>query len=344
MTNSLPPELLPDRPERASLAIVTPVYNEATSISLFLKAMIPILSQTHCDWHIYFVNDGSTDNTLPILLEFAKKSHRIKIINLARNFGKEAAMTAGLESVDADAVVIIDVDLQDPPELIIDFVAKWREGYDVAYGVRASRLDDTPLKRSTAGLFYQIFNRISRTQIPENVGDFRLMDRRVVEAVRQLPERNRFMKGLLSWVGFPSAAIPFHRSARAAGQTKFRLKSLWNFALDGLFSFSTMPLKAWTYIGGLLTVSAISYAAFIVGRTLLTGTEVPGYASLMVVLLTASAAQLLSLGIIGEYIARLTIETKRRPIYLIEGEYDRRRLLGKVPETSASPEQNVETA
>jgi len=328
MSTPILPQLRPTRPDKPSLAVIAPVYNEADAIPLFLEAMTPVLNQTGSDWHIYFINDGSQDDTLSILLEMATKSHRIRIINLARNFGKEAALTAGIETIDADAVVIIDVDLQDPPELIIDFVQKWREGYDVVYGVRASRLDDTALKRSTAGLFYRIFNKLSRTKIPENVGDFRLMDRRVVEAVRQLPERNRFMKGLLSWVGFPSVAVPFHRSARAAGQTKFKLSSLWNFALDGLFSFSTMPLKAWTYVGGLLAVSAGGYATFIIGRTLLFGNDVPGYASLMVVLLTASAAQLLSLGIIGEYIARLTIEAKQRPVYLIEGEYDRRKLLG----------------
>lgn len=328
MTSPLLAELSRPRPERPRLSVITPVFNEADAIALFLGSMFPILNQTGCDWDIHFVNDGSTDETLKVLLEGVKRSHRIKLINLARNFGKEAAMTAGLDLVDADIVVIIDVDLQDPPELILDFVAKWREGYDVVYGVRESRRDDTKLKRSTAQLFYRLFNRISRTKIPSNVGDFRLMDRRVVEAVRQLPERNRFMKGLLAWVGFSSAAVPFHRSARAAGQTKFRLHSLWNFALDGLFSFSTLPLKVWTYIGGLLAMSAVGYAVFIIGQTLLFGTDVPGYASLMVVLLTASAAQLLSLGIIGEYIARLTIETKQRPIYLIEGEYDRGRLLG----------------
>ncbi|MEL7453299.1 MAG: glycosyltransferase, partial [Pseudomonadota bacterium] len=208
------------------------------------------------------------------------------------------------------------------------FVTKWREGFDVVYGVRTSRADDTVLKRATAGWFYRVFNKISRTKIPENVGDFRLMDRRVLEAVKQLPERNRFMKGLLAWVGFPSVGVPFERAPRSAGTTKFKFRGLWNFALDGLLSFSTMPLKAWTYLGGLLAIAAGGYAAFIVAQTLILGIDVPGYASLMVVLLTASSAQLLSLGIIGEYIARLTIEAKQRPIYLVEGEYTRRRLLG----------------
>ena len=319
------------RPARPTLAVIAPVYNEAEAIPVFLEAMVPILNTLGCDWTIHFINDGSRDETLGLLIDAAKRSRRIEVTNLARNFGKEAALTAGLDLVDADAVIIIDVDLQDPPEILRDFMARWREGYDVVYGVRATRNDDTWLKRTTAGLFYRIFNRMSPTPIPANVGDFRLMDRRVVEAVRQLPERNRFMKGLFAWVGFPSTGIAFDRAPRAAGQTKFRFRSLWNFALDGLLSFSTLPLKAWTYVGALLAVTAVLYAGMILARTLVFGIDVPGYASLMVVLLTASAAQLLSLGIIGEYIARLTSGAKQRPIYLLEGHYTRRTLLRDTP-------------
>ncbi len=333
LSSSLPSELKLERPDQPTLTVIAPVYNEEDTITAFLEAMYPVLNQTQCDWSICFINDGSTDATLPLILNAAKRSHRIKVINFARNFGKEAALTAGVDQSDSDAVIIIDVDLQDPPDVILDFVAKWREGYDVVYGKRASRRDDTWLKRASAGSFYKLFNRISRTKIPENVGDFRLMDRRVVEAVKQLPERNRFMKGLFAWVGFPTASVSFHRAARTAGSTKFRFKNLWNFALDGLLSFSTMPLKAWTYLGGLLALAAGGYAAFIIVQTLIFGIDVPGYASLMVVLLTASAAQLLSLGIIGEYIARLTIEAKQRPIYILEGTYDRRTLLQKPQDT-----------
>ncbi|MEO1475399.1 MAG: glycosyltransferase family 2 protein [Pseudomonadota bacterium] len=338
MTDPLLPDLKRQRPAQGTLSVIVPVFNEAEAISTFLSEMTPVLDRTGCDWSICFVNDGSRDSTLAQLIVAAKRSDRIQIVNLARNFGKESALTAGIDAVDADAVVIMDVDLQDPPEVVVDFVAKWREGYDVVYGVRTSRKDDTFLKRSSAEWFYKVFNKMSRTAIPENVGDFRLIDRRVVEAVRQLPERNRFMKGLFAWVGFPSAAVPFERAPRSAGESKFRFRGLWNFALDGLVSFSTMPLKAWTYVGALLGVAAVAYASFIVGRTLIFGTDVPGYASLMVVLLTASAAQLLSLGIIGEYIARLTIEAKRRPIYLLEGVYDQGSLKAGTPTEAAQTE------
>ncbi|MEM9668382.1 MAG: glycosyltransferase family 2 protein [Pseudomonadota bacterium] len=336
MSQTLIPELARARPDTPTLSVIVPVYNEADAVHGFVSAMHPVLDRTGCDWQICFVNDGSTDSTLPTLLKMAKGSNRISVINLARNFGKESALTAGIDIAETDAVIIMDVDLQDPPSVISEFVKKWREGYDVIYGERISRKDDTFLKRFTAGWFYKVFNRISRTRIPENVGDFRLIDRRVVEAVKQLPERNRFMKGLFAWVGFPSTSVAFERAPRVAGQTKFRFRGLWNFALDGLLSFSTLPLKAWTYIGALLGVAAISYAGFIIARTVLFGIDVPGYSSLMVVVLTASAAQLLSLGIIGEYIARLTIETKRRPIYLVEGHYDRQRLLAQSEDAALS--------
>jgi len=331
------------RPDAPSLSVIVPVFNEQDSVDTFLEHTFPPLIATGTDWSVVFINDGSNDQTLRVLIEAAKRTHRIRVVNLARNFGKEAALTAGLDVIDSDVCIIMDVDLQDPPELIPEFVDQWRKGFDVVYGVRAARRDDTALKRSTAGLFYRVFNKVSPTKIPENAGDFRLMDRRVVDAVKQLPERNRFMKGLFAWVGLPSTGVEFDRAPRAAGKTKFKFRGLWNFALDGLLSFSTMPLKAWTYVGAGLAVGAIGYAGVVIAQTLIFGIAVPGYASLMVVLLLASAAQLLSLGVIGEYIARLTLEAKQRPIFLIEGQYDRRSLLGAT-DKSEDTTKGIDTA
>ncbi len=309
------------RPTNPTLGVVVPVFNEEDAVSPFLDAMRPILDETGTDWSILFVNDGSQDKTFSILLQEIESDPRLSVINLARNFGKEAALTAGIDKIDTDAVIIIDVDLQDPPELIKDFVLKWKEGYDVVYGMREARASDTWLKRWTATRFYSVFNRVSTVEIPNNVGDFRLIDRRVVEALQQLKERNRFMKGLFAWVGFPSAAVPYQRPVRAHGETKFSFRRLWNFALDGIFGFSTLPLKAWTYCGLMVAIAAVLYAGYIIIRTMIFGVDVPGYASLLAVVLVMSAAQLISLGIIGEYLARLTLEAKQRPNYIIEHHY-----------------------
>jgi glycosyltransferase involved in cell wall biosynthesis len=245
----------------------------------------------------------------------------VRLVNLSRNFGKEAAMSAGLDHAEGDVVVLIDVDLQDPPELIAVFLEQWRQGYDIAYGLRTSRSGDSRLKAATAGAFYAWFNRISDTPIPPNVGDFRLLDRRVVQALRLLPERGRFMKGLFAWVGFPSIGIPFERPPRAVGQSSWNYWRLWNFALEGLVSFSTAPLKIWTYVGGVVAMAAGAYALFILVRVLVEGIDVPGYASLLVFLLTGIALNLISLGMIGEYVGRLFVESKQRPVYLVEGVY-----------------------
>ena len=230
-------------------------------------------------------------------------------------------MTAGLDQAQGHAAVLIDVDLQDPPELLGRFVALWREGYDVVYGLRQSRDGDGRLKVLTAGLFYSVFNWMSATPIPHNVGDFRLIDRRVVAALRQMPERGRFMKGLFAWVGYPSIAVPYVRPPRRLGQTKWNYWRLWNFALDGIVSFSTAPLRIWTYFGALIALAALGYAGFIAIYTVVQGNTVPGYASLIIVLLFSTAANLISLGMIGEYVSRLFVETKQRPIYLLEGIY-----------------------
>ena len=230
-------------------------------------------------------------------------------------------MTAGLDAAHGDAVIPMDADLQDPPELVADFIAKWREGFDVVYGVRRSRESDSRVKRATARVFYRLFNRLTALPIPENTGDFRLMDRRVVSALRQLPERNRFMKGLFSWVGFRQTGIAYDRDARAAGRSKWNYWRLWNFALDGITGFSTVPLRLWSYAGAIVALIAFLYAAFLIARTIVLGVDVPGYASLMVVILFLGGVQLISLGVIGEYLGRLYHEAKQRPTYLVGRTY-----------------------
>jgi glycosyltransferase involved in cell wall biosynthesis len=318
-----PPPLRP-RPADPLISVIVPVYNEEESIDAFLDAITPVLRQCGARHEIIFVNDGSSDRTLPMLIERAERRPDLKAVNLSRNFGKEAAMTAGIDLAEGDAVVLIDVDLQDPPELLLRFVEAWREGYDVVYGLRESRAADGKLKAFTAGLFYAAFNRIAANPIPHNVGDFRLIDRRVVRALRQLPERGRFMKGLFAWVGYSSRAIPYTRPARLLGQTKWNYWRLWNFALDGIVSFSSAPLRVWTYCGLLIALAALAYAGFILIDALFFGISVPGYASLIIVMLFSTAANLVSLGMIGEYISRLFVEAKQRPVYLLEGVYQQR--------------------
>lgn len=227
-------------------------------------------------------------------------------------------MSAGLDHAHGDAVVPMDVDLQDPPELIFEFVRLWREGYDSVYGIRSSRDEDSRRKRASAGLFYRLFNSVSHTPIPNNAGDFRLLDRRVVEALKQLPERNRFMKGLFSWPGYRSIGVPYARPARQHGTTKFNYWKLWNFALDGFTSFSTWPLRMWAYVGVTVALISLLYMMIIISKTLIFGVEIPGYASLMSVVLFLGAMQLISVGVLGEYIGRLFIESKQRPLYLVE--------------------------
>jgi glycosyltransferase involved in cell wall biosynthesis len=330
----MPPALPPLRPRADDplISVVVPVFNEDESIDAFLDAIVPELVKAGVRFEIIFVNDGSSDGTLDMLIERAARMPELKAVNLSRNFGKEAAMTAGLDQAAGDAAVLIDVDLQDPPELLGRFIGLWRQGYDVVYGLRESRQADGRLKAMTAGLFYAAFNAIAAMPIPHNVGDFRLIDRRVIDALAQLPERGRFMKGLFAWVGFPSIAVPYVRPARSFGQTKWNYWRLWNFAIDGIVSFSSAPLRVWTYCGAALALGALCYAAFILLDVVFFGIAVPGYASLILVLLFSTAANLISLGMIGEYVSRLFVETKRRPIYLVEGIY------GRPSKTPAEPE------
>lgn len=298
------------------LSILVPVLNEEEAIPIFIGKIAEVLAPLGLATEIIFVDDGSTDRTAEVVATAHAADPGIKLVRLSRNFGKEAALVAGLEASSGAAVVPIDVDLQDPPELIADFVRLWRDGYDVVYGKRERRDDDSRAKRQTAGLFYMVFNKLSTVKMESDVGDFRLMNRRTVNAILALPERNRFMRALVTWVGFRSTSVPYARPVRSAGTTKYNYWKMWNLALDGLTSFSTIPLRVWTYIGGLIAVAAILYTLVTVAQTLLFGREVPGYASLMVVMLLLGAVQLISLGVIGEYLGRLYIEAKQRPIYL----------------------------
>jgi glycosyltransferase involved in cell wall biosynthesis len=300
-----------------SLSVVVPMYNEGESLGVFFARIRAILKEITEDFEILCVNDGSTDDTLEHLRDFAQADPRIKVLSLTRNFGKEAALTAGLDYASGDAVIPMDADLQDPPELIPRMVEKWHEGFDMVIAVRQERGSDGLMKRTSASGFYWLASRLSDTPIPANAGDFRLLDRRVVLALRKLPERTRFMKGLFGWLGFKQANVYYARPERAAGHTKWRFWGLWNLALDGLFSFSTLPLRMWTYLGALLALVSLSYGAYIVIRTVLFGVDIPGYASLATMILFFSGINMVGLGIIGEYLGRVFLETKGRPLYLI---------------------------
>ena len=300
-----------------TLCIVIPVFNEAMALPLLGDRLTAALVGIPADIRILFVDDGSVDATAQTLAAIANNDARVRVIRLARNFGKEAAMTAGLDHADADAVVLIDADLQDPPELIRTFWTHFEQGADVVYGVRASRAGESWLKRFTAATFYRLIDRMSDTPIPRDTGDFRLMSRRVVDALKQLRERHRFMKGLFGWVGFRQVAVRYHREPRAAGTSKFNFWRLWNFALEGITSFSTVPLRIATYLGLMTAVGAFGYGALIIGKTLLYGEAVRGYPSLMAVVLFLGGVQLVALGVIGEYLGRIYNESKHRPLYLI---------------------------
>jgi len=300
-----------------TLSVVIPMRNEAGGLDRLFGALDEALAGLKVGLEIVCVDDGSDDGTLEALRERAKTDARLKVIAFSRNFGKEAALTAGLEHATGHMIVPLDADLQDPPELIGEFVTLWEQGYDVVYGVRADRTSDTPMKRWTANLFYDVFNRLSDYPIPASTGDFRLMDREVVDAINRLPERNRFMKGLFAWVGYRQVGVPYVRPARTQGTTAFGYRRLTRFALDGFTAFSTVPLRVWTAVGGLSAVLALAGAFFLILRVMIVGRDVPGYASLMVVLLFAFAVQMIALGILGEYVGRMYQELKQRPIYLV---------------------------
>ena len=301
------------------LSVIVPVKDEEDAIVPFVARVAPILDRLFADgaWEILFVDDGSEDATLAAIYAAHNRDKRVRALSLSRNFGKEAALSAGLDHAGGRAVVPIDVDLQDPPEVIGDMLAKWREGYEVVYGVRRNRRTDSLPKRLTADLYYRAHNYLSDDKIPEHAGDFRLLDRSVVEVIRKMPERNRFMKGLFAWGGFRQAAVEYDRAQREVGTTKFRYWKLWTLALDGITSASTMPLRIWSYIGLVIAFFSLIYSVYVIVKTTLFGIDVPGYPSLMVAILFFGGLQLISLGVLGEYVGRILVETKQRPIYIV---------------------------
>lgn len=311
------------------VSLLVPVFNEEETIETFVSTVEKKLESILDHIEIVFVDDGSKDKSASIIEKLIKEKDYISFIKLSRNFGKEAALTAALDLATGDAVVPIDVDLQDPPELILDFIKIWRdEGIDTVYGIRTDRSKDTEVKRVTSGGFYLVFNKLSnKVKIPENVGDFRLVDRVVIDTVKNLAESNRFMKGLFAWPGFSSKGVAYKRPERVAGNTKWNYWKLWNFALDGIVSFSSLPLRVWSYIGGFIGVLSLIYMFYIVLRTLFLGAVVPGYASLMCAVLFLGSIQLISIGVIGEYLGRISEESKRRPVYVAQS------IQGKIKES-----------
>nr|WP_240987409.1 glycosyltransferase family 2 protein [Cupriavidus taiwanensis] len=299
------------------MSVVVPIFNEEAVLQQFHARLCHVMANVSSDYEIIYIDDGSRDRSLAILQQLKAGDERVGVVELSRNFGKEAALTAGLDVSRGDAVVVIDADLQDPPELIPSLIEKWREGFDVVYATRTSRDGETFLKKFTAHWFYRMMGRLSETDIPADTGDFRLMSRRAVSALCQLREQHRFMKGLYSWIGFRQAAVYYRRDARALGQTKFNYRKLLRFAIDGVTSFSTVPLKLATSIGLLVAIPSFAMAVFIVAKTLLFGDPVRGYPSMMTAMLLLGGLQLVFLGVLGEYVGRLFNETKRRPVYLI---------------------------
>ena len=301
------------------ISIIAPVKNEEDTILPFIERVGAILDGVarQDGWEILFVDDGSTDATLAAIVTANMRDPRVRAISLSRNFGKEAALSAGLDHARGSAVIPMDVDMQDPPEVLPEMIAKWRDGYEMVFGVRRCRESDGFAKRVTAGLYYRAHNMVSSDKIPENVGDFRLMDRKVVDVIRKMPERNRFMKGLFAWAGFKQAAVEYDRAEREHGSTKFNYWKLWTLALDGITSASTVPLRIWSYVGALVALFAIGFAGWLTVETLIFGNPVPGYASLMTSVLFLGGIQLISLGVLGEYVGRILTETKQRPLYVV---------------------------
>jgi glycosyltransferase involved in cell wall biosynthesis len=300
------------------LSIVVPMYNEAQCIDAFFHRLLDVLMQIDYLYEIVCVDDGSLDETRQYIQSWMTTHPSIKLINLTRNFGKERALAAGIDHASGDAVIPMDADLQDPPEIIPQLIEQWQSGYKMVIASRSDRPGDTHFKRFSANGFYRIMNRCSEMVLPPNAGDFRLMDRCVVDALKQLPERTRFHKGLFAWLGFKTTTVYYSRPERVMGQTKWHYWKLWNYALDGIFSFSTAPLKLWTYVGVVTALAGFAYALFIIARTLSFGIDVPGYASLLVILLILNGFCLIGIGVLGEYVGRIFTEVKQRPLYLID--------------------------
>jgi glycosyltransferase involved in cell wall biosynthesis len=300
-----------------TVSVVVPAFNEAAGLELFHQRLVRAMCGLG-NWEVVYVNDGSEDATQAVLEALYRTDKRIALVSLSRNFGKETAITAGLDHAAGDAVVVIDADLQDPPEVIPELFAAWRSGFDMVYAKRRARIGDTWMKRKTAQLFYRLMQQVGDLKLPQDTGDFRLMSRRVVDAVRQLREQHRFMKGLFAWVGYPTTSVLYDRAPRHAGLSKWNYWKLWNLALDGITSFTVMPLKLATYVGTVVALLSVIYGVQVIVKTLLVGNTVAGYPSIMTVMLFLGGVQLMSLGIIGEYLGRVFNETKQRPLYLVE--------------------------
>ncbi len=300
------------------ISIISPCYNEEWMVEKFFSELFLTLDQiTEYQFEIIIVNDGSTDATLRKLKTHSEKDSRLCIIDLSRNFGKEMAMTAGLNQASGDAAIIVDFDLQDPFLLIPQFLQKWEEGFEAVVGIRQDRSSDNFFKRKTAEFFYYFYNLFADIKIPKNAGDCRLIDKKIIEQLKNLPERQRFMKGLFSWVGAKSDYVYYNRKERPTGSSRFSGWKLWNFAIEGITSFSTLPLRIWTYIGFIIAALSFIYAIYIISLTLFFGVKVPGYSSLIVAILFLGGIQIMGIGIIGEYLGRVYMEVKKRPTYLI---------------------------
>lgn len=300
-----------------SLSIIVPVFNESPNLDGFFARLLPVLEQTGRPWEVICIDDGSKDDSVVRLQRRHADEPRIKLLVLSRNFGKEAALSAGLAHARGEAVIPIDADLQHPPELIPELIAKWREGYDVVYAIRRARIGQSWASRQQAKLFYWLFDKLSEVPLPREVGDFRLLDRKVVDAINAMTERTRFMKGIFAWVGFRQTGIPYSQEERRFGESHFGLMRLLRFAFDGLVAFSDMPLRIWTLIGGVISGFAFLYIVVRLVRTLLYGIDVPGYESIIVTILFLGGVQLITLGIIGHYLGRVFNEVKGRPLFIV---------------------------
>ena len=307
---------------RKKIAIVIPAYNEEDNVEIAYKRLKEVLDSTNYDYELIFVDDGSKDNTLSKLLELYEKDKKVKVISLSRNFGKEIALSAGLDYVDADAVIPFDVDLQDPPEVIPKLIAKFEEGYDVVNAVRSKREGETFLKKFTSKVFYRIINKLTDIEIPQDAGDFRLISKAALNAVKQIRERKRFMKGIFAWVGFKTTSVYYERAPRHAGKTKWNYLKLIDLAIEGITSFSTVPLRLASLLGIIVSLTAFLYAVWITISKILYGNPVKGYPSMMVAILFLGGVQLITIGIIGEYVGRIYEEVKQRPLYIVKKVWD----------------------
>jgi polyisoprenyl-phosphate glycosyltransferase len=310
----------PSEQPRRKVSVIVPGLNEERGIPLLVDRLQPVLEGLGLEWDVIFVDDGSTDATLPLLRELNRRDPRFKAISLSRNFGKEVAAAAGLAYATGDAAVLMDADLQHPPELIEEFVARWRQGFDIVYGQRRSRDSEGLLRRLAARVFYTLFERMSGTSLPEGAGDFRLLDRKAIDAMNRMRERVRFNKGLYAWMGFRSVGVPFTVPPREVGRSRWRPRQLIHFAIDGIASFTTIPLRVWSYLGLFISLFAFGYAVAMLYEALVYGISVPGFPTLIISVLFFSGVQLISLGVIGEYLGRVYEEVKGRPLFLVAEE------------------------